>query len=49
LPSAAGNDHERPRVQLDANGDLEALFLSHIVSNTSTDEAATLVYLPSLK
>jgi hypothetical protein len=46
MPSAAGNDHQRPRVQLDENGDVAALFVSHIVSNTSTDEAATLVYLP---
>lgn len=46
-PSAAGNDHERPRVTLDANGDLDFLFLSHMTTEAASsgeDEAALLVY-----
>ena len=43
-PSAAGNDHERPRVSLDANGDLDLLFVPHLASETSSDEASLLVY-----
>lgn len=40
LPSPSGQDHERPRVVLDENGDLLTLFVSHISSETTTDEAA---------
>ena len=42
-----GTDHERPRVVLDKNGDLDTIFLSHI--NTQRGDASQLLAYKALQ